>query len=100
MLTSLSSFFHFYTISSVPANVGAGVSSCEGDCGSCRGGGANYFDCEGHSLVSVVMVELWWLCSWVMTLKRRSSVLPQQHVVLWWSCKIRQSAIAAVVDCI
>lgn len=52
MLTSLSSYFHFYTISSVPAYVAAGVSDCEGDCGACQGGGANYFDCEGLSLVS------------------------------------------------
>lgn len=71
MLTSLSSFFRFYTISSV----GAAVSGCKGDCGACRGDGANYFDCEFHSLVSVVMVELWQLCSWVMMLKKRSSVL-------------------------
>ena len=79
--------------------MGAGVSGCEGDCGACQGGGANYFDCEGHSLVSVVL-GLWRSCSWVMMLKKQSSVLTQQHVVLWWSCKIRQSAIAAVVDCI
>ena len=50
-------------------------------------------------LVSVVL-GLWRSCSWVMMLKKQSSVLTQQHVVLWWSCKIRQSAIAAVVDCI
>lgn len=85
MLTSLSSFLHFYTISSVPANVGAGVSGCEGDCGACRGGGgANCFDCEGLSRVIVVMVQLWRLFSWVVMLKKRSSVLTQQHMVLWY----------------
>lgn len=57
------SFFHFYTVSSVLANVDAGVSSCEGDCGACQGGGANYFDCEGLRLVSGgdggVVVVVW-----------------------------------------
>jgi len=56
-------FFHFYTVSSVLANVGAGIFSCEGDCGACQGGGANYFDCEGLSLVGGgdggVVVVVW-----------------------------------------
>jgi len=59
MLTSLSSIFHFYTISSLPAYVGAGVSGCEGDCVACRVDGANNFDCEGLSLVSGGNVVLW-----------------------------------------
>jgi hypothetical protein len=84
MLTSLSSFIHFYTMSSVPANMDACVSGFEGDCGACRGRGASYFDCEGLSLVSVVMVDLLQLCGWVMILMKRSSVLPQQHLVLWF----------------
>ena len=77
MLTSVSSFFHFYTISS-------GGAGCKGDCGACRGDGASYFYFEVHSLVSVVMVELWRLYSWVMMLKKRSSVLTQQHMLLWY----------------
>lgn len=55
MLTSLSCFFQFYTISSVPANVGAGVTGCEDDCGACQGGHANYFDCEGDGGVVAVV---------------------------------------------
>jgi hypothetical protein len=32
----------------------------------------------------VVMVQLWRLFSWVVMLKKRSSVLTQQHMVLWY----------------
>jgi hypothetical protein len=44
--------------------VGAGVSGCEDDCEAYGGGGANYFDFDGHILVSggdvevVVVVEV------------------------------------------
>jgi hypothetical protein len=63
MQTCLSSFFRLYTISSVAADVVAGISGCQHDCEACGGGGANYCDCDGHSLVSgdnrvVVLMEV------------------------------------------
>lgn len=99
------SFFHFYTVSSVLVNVGAGVSSCDGDCGACQGGGADYFDCEGLVLSVVVTVELWWLCGWVMMLMKQSSVLTQQHMFLWYEmqnctichCSCGNNSVTAIV---